>query len=258
MPELELREGDDLAVAATTAIHAGDLDAVARLLAEHPGLARARVRSGRRRGGSRTLLHLLADWPGNRPHAREIVELLDAAGAELDATCNGPDSETPLHWAASSDDIELIDALLDAGANLEARGAVIGGGTPLADATAFGQWRAAERLIERGARANLFEAAVMGLDDRVEGELAARPAPDAEQVTHALWGACHGGRLDTASLLLAHGADIDWVGWDDLTPLDAAERTAAERPGPSPLVDWLRERGARSARDLGRGAEPQA
>ena len=128
---------------------------------------------------------MFADWPGQRPHAREIVELLHAAGADLDATCNGPNSETSLHWAASSDDVELIDALLDAGANLEARGAVIAGGTPIADATAFGQWRAAERLIERGARTNLFESAVMGLNDRVHAELAAEQG--AEQITHALW-----------------------------------------------------------------------
>ena len=176
------------------------------------------------------------------------MELLQSAGADLDATCNGPNSETPLHWAASSDDVELIDALLDAGADLEARGAVIGGGTPVADATAFGQWRAAERLIERGAHTNLFESAVMGLNDRVQAELAAEPG--AEQITHALWGACHGVRQDTAAILLAHGADINWVGWDDLTALDCAERTAAERGVASTLPDWLRARGARSAKEL--------
>jgi ankyrin repeat protein len=245
----ELREDDPLAVEATAALHSGDVDATSRLLAAHPELARTRIVSRRTRGGSRTLLHLFADWPGQRPHAREIVALLQAAGADVDATCNGPDSETALHWAASSDDVELIDALLDAGANLEARGAVIGGGTALADATAFGQWRAAERLLERGAHTNLFESAVMGLNDRVEAELDATPTPTAENLTHALWGACHGGRQETAAVLLARGADINWVGWDDLTPLDAAERTASERPDATPLVDWLRERGARSATD---------
>ncbi len=248
--EFELREDDPLAVAAISALHHGDVGATSRLLSENPELARARIVSLRPRGGSRTLLHLFADWPGQRPHAREIVELLHAAGADLDATCNGPNSETPLHWAASSDDVELIDALLDAGANLEARGAVIGGGTPIADATAFGQWNAAERLIERGACTNLFESAVMGLHDRVQAELAADPAPVAEQITHALWGACHGVREDTAEILLAFGADINWIGWDDLTPLDCAERTGAEQGVASTLPDWLRERGARSAKEL--------
>ena len=244
-PTLELHDDDPLAISVSAALKAGDADAVARLLAEHPGLARARISSSRRRGGSRTLLHVFADWPGHNPRPREIVELLAAAGADLDARTEGTAGETPLHWAASSDDVELLDALLDAGADIEARGAVIAGGTALADATAFGQWRAAERLLERGAHANLFEAAVMGLDDRVELELDASPGPAAEQITHALWGACHGGRQETASLLLARGADLNWVGWDGLTPLDVAGRSEA-----GGLVEWLRARGARSAAEL--------
>jgi ankyrin repeat protein len=245
--DVELFEDDPVAVAATTAVHAGDVDALSRLLTEQPGLARARIRSRRARGGSRTLLHLFADWPGRRPNAREVVALLHAAGADLDAPCDGPHGETALHWAASSDDVDLIDALLDVGADLEARGGVIAGGTALADATAFGQWRAAERLLARGARSNLFESAVMGLNDRVEAELAATPNPAADQITDALWGACHGLRQETAALLLHHGADINWVGWDGLTPLDCAERTAAEQSRASELPAWLRARGARSA-----------
>jgi ankyrin repeat protein len=40
--------------------------------------------------------------------------------------------ETPLHWAASNDDVELVDALLDHGAGVEAPGSVIGGLGPIA------------------------------------------------------------------------------------------------------------------------------
>jgi ankyrin repeat protein len=244
-PDLTLREDEPLAAAVTTALRAGDAETLRGLLAEHPGLARGRIESRRPRGGSRTLLHVFADWPGNRPNAGEIVAVLQAAGADLDAPYLGGHAETALHWAASSDDVELIDALLDAGADLEAPGSVIGDGAPLADATAFGQWRAAERLLERGARATFFEAAVMGLTDRLEAQLAATPGPDADELTHSLWGACHGGRQDAAALLLARGADPNWVGWDDLTALDAAERSGA-----SALVEWLRERGGRSASEL--------
>jgi plasmid stabilization system protein ParE len=244
-PGLELGEHEPLAVAATAALRAGDVDALQRLLAEHPDLARGRVESGGGRCGSRTLLHVFADWPGNRPNAREIVTLLHGAGADLDAAFIGAHAETALHWAASNDDVALIDALLDAGADLESPGSVIGGGAPLADATAFGQWRAAERLLQRGARATFFEAAVMGLTDRLEAELAATPGPGADELTHALWGACHGGRQAAAALLLERGADVNWVGWDDLTALDAADRSGA-----SALVDWLRERGGRSASEL--------
>jgi ankyrin repeat protein len=54
-----------------------------------------------------------------------------AAGAEVNARSTGPPAETPLHWAASSDDVAALDVLHDHGADIEASGAVIGGGTPL-------------------------------------------------------------------------------------------------------------------------------
>jgi uncharacterized protein len=53
----------------------------------------------------------------------------------------------------------VLDALLDA--DIEAPGAVIGGGSPLADASGFGQWPAAYRLVERGARTTLTDAATL-------------------------------------------------------------------------------------------------
>jgi hypothetical protein len=243
--DVTLRDDDPLAVAATSALRAGDAETLGRLLSEHPGLARGHIENRGGRGGSRTLLHVYADWPGNHPHPREIVAALRGAGADLNAPFLGAHAETALHWAASNDDVDLIDALLDAGADLEAPGSVIGGGAPLADATAFGQWRAAERLLEHGARSTFFEAAVMGLTDQLEGELAAAPGPGADEITHALWGACHGGRQEAAARLLERGADINWIGWDDLTALDVAERSDA-----SELVEWLRERGGRSAADL--------
>jgi len=82
--------------------------------------------------GDRTLLLVATDWLGHFPNVRgTIAALVDVAAPSI-----GDHTETPLHWAASSDDIEALDALLDVGANIEARGAVIGGGTPLADATA--------------------------------------------------------------------------------------------------------------------------
>jgi ankyrin repeat protein len=234
-----------LAVEVTAALEAGDVQALERLLQEHPDLARARIEKTGGADGSRTLLHVLADWPGNRPNAGEAVGVLQRAGADLDAPFIGSHSETPLHWAASSDDVELIDALLDAGADIEAPGSVFGGGTALQDAALFGQWRAAERLVARGAHTTLLQAAAMGLTERVEEALRSSPAPDRDALTQALWGACHGGRRDTAELLLANGADLNWIGWDDMTPLDVAERSGA-----SELVAWLRDQGARSSSEL--------
>ena len=117
-------------------------------------------------------------------------------------------------------------------------------GTPIADATAFGQWNAARRLVERGARTNLWESATLGLMNRVEGYFAAPRPPAPADISSAFWGACHGGERATAAYLLEHGADIDWVGYDDLTPLDAARRSGA-----ADVVEWLVHHGARGAAD---------
>jgi ankyrin repeat protein len=230
-----------LAVEATRVVQAGELEALADMLREHPSLVTTHIGTCPD-GMSRTLLHAATDWPGHFPNNPQVVQLLIDAGADVNARFTGPHSETPLHWAASSDDVEVIDVLLDNGADIEAPGAVIAGGTPLADATAFGQWNAARRLIERGARSNMFESATLGLLDRIEPLFASASPPTAEEVTGGFWGACHGGQLATAEYLLGRGADIDWVSsWDSTTPLDAARRSEADD-----VVGWLLARGART------------
>ena len=106
---------------------------------------------------------MLTDWSRHFPNGRAVVATLVAAGADVDAAFGGAHAERPLHWAASSDDVEVLDALVEAGADIEAPGSVIDGGSPLADAVAFGQWKAARRLLERGARTNLWHAAALAL-----------------------------------------------------------------------------------------------
>jgi ankyrin repeat protein len=233
---------DPLATAVAEAIRGGDLEGLRRLLAEHPGLATARIGHDGPGGETRTLLHVATDWPGHFPNGPATVALLVEAGAPLDAPFGGGHDETPLHWAASGDDVEILDALLDAGADIEAPGGIIAGGTPLADARAFGQWRSAHRLVERGARTTMDDEATLGLLDRLEGRFAGPgPAPAAEEVSRAFWGACHGGQRACAEYLLDRGAELDWVPpWEPLTPLDAAARSGADD-----LVAWLRSRGAR-------------
>jgi len=235
---------DPCAVAATKTVHAGDLAALESLLAADPWLPTARI------GDTecyRTLLHAATDWPGHFPNGPSVVERLVAAGADVNAHSQfSSHTETPLHWAASSDDVTVLDALLDAGADIEASGAVLGGGSPLADACGFGNWAAARRLVERGARTRLSDAAALGLLDRVEAVFAGGPGSDAQVITQSFWSACHGGQLSTAEYLLDRGADINWIGWDDKTPLDLVD--AATQPG---LYAWLRARGARTAAELG-------
>jgi len=238
---------DPLAIAAVTAIHRGDLPALQRLLAERPTLAGAWFGDDDPDGMSRTLLHVVTDWPGHFPGGAATVRALVEAGADVNARFRGPHAETPLHWAASTDDLDVLDALIDCGADIEAPGAVIGGGPPLADARGFRNWRAAYRLIERGARTTLADAATLGLMDRLEECFAGTRTPSGDEVSRAFWGACHGGRLPAARYLLERGAEIDWIPpWERLTPLDAAARS-----GSHDLVTWLHTHGASTAAGLG-------
>ena len=162
------------------AIKLGDPATLNRLLTVDPTLATARP------DGHRTLLHIATDWPGHFPHVRQTISTLIAHGADVNARALGlPHSETPLHWAASSDDVEALDALLDHGADIEALGGLIGGLTPLADAVAFATWRAARRLVERGARPTIWQAAALGLLAEVEAHCHADPAPTPDVITNA-------------------------------------------------------------------------
>ena len=217
--------------ALVAAIRTGD--GLRQLLREHPGLATRRI-------DGRSALHIATDWPGHFPEVATTIAVLVEAGADVNARFEGSHAETPLHWAASSDDVEALDALLDAGADIDADGAVIAGGTPLADARAFAQWRTAHRLVERGAATTLMDAATLGLLDRVQSYF---PGATSEAVNEAFWGACHGGQRQCAEYLLGQGADLNWVPpWEPLTPLDAARRDEA-----TGLALWLREQGAKSA-----------
>jgi len=238
---VDLRPDDPLAIAVVEAIRGGDVDTLKHLLAANAGLATTTIDT------SRSLLHIATDWPGHFPNVEATVHTLCEHGADVNARFTGPHTETPLHWAASTDDVAALDTLLDCGADIEAAGAVIGGGTPLADAVAFAQWNAAHRLVKRGARTTLWQAAALGLMDGVKEYFASQPPPSRDEITNAFWCACHGGQLEAAKYLLEQGADLNWVGYDHLTPLAAAERNRAEA-----LIDWLRAQGAKRADELQR------
>ena len=138
---MNLAPTDPAAVRLKGAVHTGALRELARLLDEQPELANARIAG--RHGGWRTPLHLATDWPGYFPNGPAVVRLLIEAGADPSApSADGP-SETPLHWAASSDDVEVAAALIDGGADIEAPGASIAGEarSAMRSAMAAGTWR---------------------------------------------------------------------------------------------------------------------
>jgi ankyrin repeat protein len=242
---LKLQADTPLALALVEAVRGGDTPTLATILEGHPGLASSVIEERRSAGSQtvgRSLLHVLTDWPGNFPNGAATVALLVNAGADVNARFVGNHEETPLHWAASCDDVAVLDALLNHGADIEARGGVIGGGTPLADAVAFAQWNAARRLVERGATTTLWQAAALGLLEQVTGHFSGKTPPDTTDITNAFWCACHGGQREAAEFLLQEGADLNWKGYDNLSPLDAARRAGAGE-----LAAWLSERGAASA-----------
>lgn len=218
---------------AAAAIQSGDVAALKAFLARNPGAVTERP------DGKRTLLHIATDWPGHFPNVRQTIVALAERGADLNAPFLGRHTETPLHWAASSDDLEALDALLDLGAEIESPGSVIDGGPPLSDAVAFGCWRTANRLIERGARSTLWQSAALGRIEHVQEHFTRDTKPSPEEVTNAFWNACRGGQLETARYLLAQGADRNWVGHDRTTPLDTAIRNGREE-----VAAWLRAEGA--------------
>ena len=120
---------------------------------------------------------------------RETAERLLAAGAVPDACAaasmdrpdllrkilrdnpsrvaeRGGDGQTPLHFARSR---EVVDLLIDAGADLDAR--------DVDHRSTAAEWMVDERrdlakyLVERGAHADIFLAAALGLKDRALGML---------------------------------------------------------------------------------------
>ncbi|MGH3259286.1 MAG: ankyrin repeat domain-containing protein [Streptosporangiaceae bacterium] len=244
MSEQRINEGDQIAIALRLAVHDGDVEAIRRRLRDDPTLALARIVG--KDGRSGTPLHMVTDWPGYFPHGPEIARLLLDAGADPNVRTTGADpahpGETPLHWAASSDDVDVAEALIEGGADLEAPNGSIG--TPLSNAVGYACWHVARLLVARGALVDqAWHAGALGLLGRLEEILGSDPP--AEEVSKAFWHACSGGQRRAAEYLLARGADLNWEpDYADGTPLDAASGLGTRQEN---VLTWLRELGARSA-----------
>jgi hypothetical protein len=231
---------DPLAPDLRAAIHTGDVASLRRLLDANPGLVHAWI--GKPDGGAQTPVLIAVDWPGHFPNVAQTFAVLAAAGADVnvhypphpkDPNCR----ETPLHQAASSDDVAALDALVDAGADVNAPGAIFTGGGPLSDAVIFANWNAARRLVERGARVEWWQAAALGMPDLMRTRWDEQPPPTRDEITRAFWHACRAAQRTTAEYLLDRGADPYWLGWDGKMPIRCAEQC-----GDAGFLAWLRSR----------------
>ena len=234
-----MSEFDGLAEAAVTAVRSGDADALAQVLSEAPDLARVPVPGY----GGRTLLHIATDWPGYLPNGPQVVRVLIQNGADPNHRGgDNKDGETPLHWASSTDDVDVAQVLLDAGADAEAPDGSIG--TPLDNAIGYACWHVAQLLADRGAPVDkLWHAAALGRLDRLEAILQSGSTQD--QISQAFWHACAASQRRAAEHLLHAGADLNWTpDYAEGTPLDAASGRSTRQEN---VITWLVEQGARSA-----------
>ncbi len=164
----------------------------------------------------------------------ETVRGLIAQGADPDAAHG--DGMTALHWAAQADDVGLVAALLDAGADVEAR-TRLGGHTPLHVAGRSANEGAVAALLEGGADPNavtttgatpLHFAAGSGASGAVAALLDRGADPDARE---PVWGqtplmfAAGRARTEAIAVLLARGADPELAG----TVVDVAARNEVDR-----------------------------
>jgi ankyrin repeat protein len=190
-------------------------------------------------------LHVVADWPGYFPNGPRIAQLLIDAGANVnDRGTEADDGETPLHWTASSDDVDVAAVLIGGGADIEMPNGSIG--TPLDNAIGYGCWHVARLLVARGAKVEaLWHAAALGLLDRLDALLAMESEHTPERVSQAFWHACDGGQRRAAELLLDLGADLNWTpDYAEGMPLDAARRQGTRENN---VIEWLERRGAGSS-----------
>lgn len=234
---------EELAIALVVALKAGDLDSTKALFLEESSLVNVRlVGPDGSRESWKTPLHVVTDWPGFFDNAPEMAKLVIDSGGDPNVDNGGSMPETPLHYAASSDDVEVARILIDGGADIDRGGGSIG--TPLANAVGYGCWSVANLLVQRGARVDsLWEAAGLGLTDRLsqlidKGKLEKGPdggvlgdAFTKEELDQALWHACQGGNVRATKLLLANGASFegkpDYVG--DQSHEDVARSLGTQR-----------------------------
>ncbi|KAM0540542.1 hypothetical protein ACHAO7_011094 [Fusarium culmorum] len=119
----------------------------------------------------------------------QVVERLLEAGANVDAAAAKYGGRTALQAASEGGYIQVVERLLETGANVDAPAAEYGGRTALQAASEGGHIQVVERLLEAGAN---VAAAAAGSEGRT-----------------ALQAASGGGHVQVVNQLLEAGANVD-------------------------------------------------
>jgi ankyrin repeat protein len=148
-----------------------------------------------------------------------LASLLLAKGAQINPTNETEFSTSPLEWAVTSDNPELVNFLLERGASVKP--AKADSETPLHTAASRGNLEITEALIKHGADVNAsFAGGLTPLHEAAEG-----------------------GYVEVAKLLLSRGAEVDRKDSSGMTPLLWAASRGADHKGPA-CFELLLEKGA--------------
>jgi ankyrin repeat protein len=210
--------------AAADAIVSGDTARLKTLLREHPELVRARSTREHRSA----LLHYVSangieDFRQKTPNnIVEITRILLDAGADVNAASDAYGggsttlglAATSVHPEQAGVQIELLQTLLEYGANIEHPGLAGNQHSAIRGCLANGQGRAARFFASLGVPMTLEEAAGVGRLDAVRSYFdesgALKPAGTQEQMESGFLYACGYGRTEVVEFLLDRGIDPDW------------------------------------------------
>jgi hypothetical protein len=245
------RQDRDRVAAALAAIGTGDAVALKRLLDAHPELVHLELGAGGSLLGEVAEPDVFGTSLGRALGVdRACVDLLIERGSDLDG---------PLGLAACFDRLELVEILLAAGAQVDARG--IHGITPLETAIYHASRASVEVLaaIELVPRQDVLDEALVhaAQNERPEAvawllDQGADPNAGPYQGCGALHLAAAFGAIKCVRLLIAAGADIDKrndfngdnaLGWAEY----ALEQERPGDPGVTAVRDYLRSLGPRPA-----------
>ncbi|KAH7190109.1 ankyrin repeat protein [Fusarium oxysporum] len=130
----------------------------------------------------------------------QVVERLLEAGANVNAAAAADRGRTALQAASAGGHIQVVERLLEAGANVNAAAAARYGRTALQAASAVGHIQVVERLLEAGANV---------VDRLLNAGADVNAAAAAEEGRTALQAASEGGHIQVVERLLEAGANVN-------------------------------------------------